>query len=677
MKSLKYLFLSLSCFALTACGINSTPEPEIVPSSNDPVSSETQSSEDSSSTISESQGSSSSIETTTSEEPKKEPLSTFDEINSKMDMVKKAIGATVSAEDNDSLIESAMPVLSAPSPKSMRIRRAPDPDPEYTESFNEGWKYSDLFEDFQTFDYIVNITNFLHNYMSNNSYETTLEYGKVYKSEGYMELTRSLNEAMVSNSFPAPTLSYVFTKTGNNLECFANWDYTSVAMKTYVPIWNMKILTHITYVFNDDKELEKVYVAYLFEGIQFQIASALFDFKNLNYYSFHAFNGSGEAPYDTDYDTAKVICDARYLEVSNGTITSDHLPLCSCVRATKINIGSTKMSTDDVKYIMRQTNARFEENRDDIVCLNTSLKTEFVSLFNEVQNKVKDNSFILNYNYGEPTVVNHIVEEGALYSIWRSVVIYNYDAKATILAYIDYDNLHKYITELKTTAEADVKTKLDGLLTALEASKDIFIGNIFKDNTDTYTLELSTGAYEQTAMGQTGSYYTFGEYCYALYKNETLITKFSIDKNGHAYINNSINSDNYCNVFLTDEGIELMKDKYLVVWYTDSNHDSGVTIPMLRGERKSVVSFETTKVIINVIIGVYTEEVVPPSFEEMVDTYDTYSPAPDNLDTLIWVHYWGTFGRSDFLESTKSNGYTYNNWMGVFDHVNNGYLDSH
>ena len=674
MKPMKNLFLFLSLFALAACG---TAKPQ--PSSEDPSSTTPSQSEQTSSGEEASSGESSSESTSSeassessssessSEEPPKEPLSTFDEITTKMDSVKKALGATMEAEEESPITPPILPAIKLA--RSSPIKKAPDPDPTYTESYNTGWTTSAIYNDYQIIDYIVNLFNYELNGLSNGAYGVDFEYGKSYIGEGYMELISSLNTVMKNYGLDVPKLSVQYNKTGNNIDCLSSWDYSSNAMKSAMPFWNIDILSHVKFVFNDDKELEEVYVSYVFGGIQYQVAAALFDFKNHVFYSYHAFNSQPNV-YSGDYDTAKQICDERYQEFA----TNPNVPLCNVIRIIKIDLSSERTSDDDIQFYRRESNTLFEENRDEIV--NTSsdeLKNNFLTLNTEVYNKVKVNELIFNYDHSEDTPVNNVVEDAAAYGIWRATVIYNYNLRETIIPFISYDDLRKYINQLKTSASAETQEKLTGFLSAVEANEDKYVGNMFKTNEATYKLGITKGAYLEERLNISGSFYSFGEYAYGLYKNDELIIEFSVDDEGNAAVWDSTYDGYSGNIFLTNGAIELLTGKYLVVWTTDEDKNFAVSTAVMHGRRNQIVSFTTSKKIVNVIIGVYKEEVELKSFDYMMSIGE--GSAPSNLDALIWLHDWGNFERDHFLESTRSNGLDYNNGMWVFGLVNDTRLD--
>ena len=582
------LLLFLPIIALSACGVNVEPEPSVLPttsstqtsvaessssqatssvqsssaevssssvqsSSSDEVSSSAQVSSSEASSSSTSEASSSSDSSSSIPTPTPNPKSVFEQVNEKMDAIKDRLGQANELEREEKRKE-----IDEEKKKSLSLVRRNAPG-DYYERYNTGWSLNNIYEDYINADYIVNITSYLYDNLLNSRYGRGLEYGKVYKGAAFMETTSSLNAQMKLYHFPTPTLSFVFNNVGgNDVDVEANWEYRSTEMKTYVPYWYISIYTHISFNFDDYNNLEEIRVSYQFaNGVNFHTYSSLYDFVNQKFYSLIYFNHSNTT-FDADFDTGAALSHHRAEEVVSGQATSDKIPLCMVVRYTELDLSSNEMTRNSIQSGVRETDALLEEQRNDTVITDgAALKSTFNAKYDEIYAKVYSH-IPMTFNYETDYVMDNLVEDAAAYGLWRSTVVYNCCLDKSIPAFIEFDDLKRFVTQLKSQTTGTVADNLTDFGEALEANKNHYVGSRFKSGEDVYTLALSDYAYHDSTTGTDVCFFAAYEFAYEICKGEDVIVKFII-RNGNAFVHETVPGKQY--VILKDDALNYFEPR--------------------------------------------------------------------------------------------------------------------
>lgn len=351
----------------------------------------------------------------------------------------------------------------------------------------------DLFNHQQQLKYILIIYNFIHEALSKESYGFSLEYGKTYEGEAFMETIGSLNTPIRAYGWPSPKLKVRIEKEDNTLTFVSSWDYRSPQMEVYVPYWNMTILSTSKFYFDDNNNLLKAASNYNFYGpYSFNSATAMFDFVDDMYYAIYMGNsGNDRSCYpDSPFSATK----EKIIEDFNaGKLTSDYNFICSSKHVQKAKMG-LDCTTNDISAA-RTWVSRLdcdESEYEDWSFDDHHNENIFCELWDEIYPIVSELKFVTSFEDDNNINVGNMFDQASKYTFWKSVFVYDDVAKYTNIPFIEYDSLVKYLVQLSSATSGEVKSSLDDILSFVVTNKDKYIGSYFEINSKTYRVTISS-----------------------------------------------------------------------------------------------------------------------------------------------------------------------------------------
>ena len=438
--------------------------------------------------------------------------SLFNEINSKIDIAQKSLGGLASSSKEE---------------QSFKYRAPNQGNLDEDKCF--GYQVGDIpsyVNKQQQMLYIVAIVNYVRDHLLDKSYGTGFEYNTYYEGAGFMETIKSLNDPIRQYGGPTPILKLRYTSDQNSLTFESNWDYQSEFMKQNMEFWNMRILSRVKIIFDDEQKIKQIWVNYNFEGsLAFAVSTSLFDYESEYFYTFFVGNSNSNMVTFTDPNMIKDAVD----KVNSGKATSNNLVFCSNSEAAKSKLSADATASDYVSY-RRWINRLDDTSLDGYIDYSDSpdTKDQFDALYDEVYNKISGFKFLTSYKSVNPTKIDSLINDSANYAYWRSYFIYDDEKNTTYIPFLERKELVKYLGQLKDTVEGDIKSDLAVVINTPQASEKKYVGNYFIHGDDYYELVLSSIDTEYLFKDNLITFRCSNGFSYELQKNGTSLIRFNI-----------------------------------------------------------------------------------------------------------------------------------------------------
>lgn len=438
-------------------------------------------------------------------------LYSSEEVNQKLDIAQKSIGSLMGSLEDDGM-----------NSKMLSNYGYTNSVPIYQYNPNGVASYINLQQ--QTI-YIISIVDYIQSHLRDESYNAIFEYGKVIQGTGYMKTIDSLNKPLRENNAPKPVLNIKFTKEENAISVDCNWDYQSAFMKKNLEYWNMKILSRIKFVYDEEEKLKQIWVNYCFVGgLGFDCATSLLDYENETYYNIRI--GNDTAAQIEFPDKKQITENIKY--INEGKADSSHLVYCSHNQVSKSKL-SEKVTLDDYSSYIRYVNRVDKNGIEDHVdrTSDPGEKEKFDALYDEVYEKLHTFSFLTDFNSVALTSNNELISDAADYALWRSTIVYDQTKNEVFIPFIEYSDLIEYLNNLSNGPLFDYQKELVmKVLEIAQANQTKYIGNKFVDGEDVYSLSLS-GTYAPW-IGNTIVHMARRGFSYILMRNDVKLFAFEI-----------------------------------------------------------------------------------------------------------------------------------------------------
>lgn len=446
-------------------------------------------------------------------------IAIFDELNSKIDIAQKSLGGLASSVESSRSMTNRAP-----------NQGNPDEPPYYCYQFADIPEYVNKQ---QQMLYIVAIVNFVKEHLSDRSYGVGFEYNTLYEGAAFMETIQSLNEPIRQYGGPTPVLKVRYSSGENYLSFESNWDYQSDFMKQNMEFWNMRILSRVKIVFDENKKIKQIWVNYNFEGsLAFAVSTSLFDYESENFYSFFVGNNNSRMVTFAEPSMIKEAVD----KVNSGDATSDNLVFCSNCEAaiSKLSVDATARDYVSYRRWMNRIDANSLDGYYDYSDSSES-RDLFNALYDEVYTKLYGFKFLTDYAGGNATKIDNLINDSANYAYWRSYFIYDDMECTTYIPFLEREELFKYLGELKELVIDELKDDFDNVLNSQQASENKYVGNYFIHENDKYELVLSPNDTEYLLKDNLITFKCSYGFSYELHKNGNKLVRFSV-QNGEAAI---------------------------------------------------------------------------------------------------------------------------------------------
>ena len=439
----------------------------------------------------------------------------FREINEKIDVTQKSLGALATSVENTKTLKKGV------------TTKGYD---ENGEALGYAYNETDIpsfVNKQQQMLYIVSIVNYVREHLMDGSYGVNFEYGKLYEGAAFMETLFGLNNPIRQYKGPSPVLKLKYTTGDHYLLFESNWDYQSEFMRTNNEFWNIRILSKLKVVYDDEQKIQQIWVNYAFEGgLAFGAGNSLFDYKNKEFYSFYCGNDNGNQKSFSD--PSKIL--AGYNKVNSGNATSDNLVFCGNTSVEKAALDLESTSNNYIGYNKWISNAQ-HENLDDYFDWSEKPgnKEKFDALYDEVYNKLKGFTLPTSYQDTDGVKADELINDSANYAFWRSKFICDNTKKLTYIPFIERTDLIDKLSELKKANNGALANDVDKILASREASAAKYVGNYFLSGEDKYEIALSGEDTTQIWADNLITYTCNNGFSYELLKNGTSIISFDYE----------------------------------------------------------------------------------------------------------------------------------------------------